>query len=850
MLKLTFRNLLAHKRRLVGTFLAVVIGVAFFTGVTTLTATVNRTFNDLFSNGNKGTDAYVRSSSKIELDQGPGMATMRDHIDASLVDTVRQIDGVADARPFIQGTGRIITASGEALGNPDQGPPVFAEAWIDDPNLNGWSVVDGRGPSADGEVVINRQAAKDGNVHVGDKVSLAPEGIQLTVVGIATYAGQDSSGGTTYAGLTVEQAERDVLKAPGKIDGIKVVAANGLSQQQLVERIAPALPKGVEVITGAALVKELQDDIQQQFLQAFNIFLTVFALIALVVAVFSIYNTFSIIVAQRTREMALLRAVGAGRTQVLRAVLFEAGAVGVVASVVGVAVGALLALGLRAGMSAAGFGLPSSSFAFGPGNVISGVLVGLVVTLFASMFPAVKATRIPPLAAMREVAIERTTASRVRAVIGALFLLAGVAFVMAGALGTGDNRPLQAGLGTFLLLVGMVVFGPLVARQASDVIGSPLPRLRGTPGRLAHQNAMRNPRRTSASAMALMIGVAVIALFTIFAASLKATFNGQIDKQVAGDLVATSGFGTVGMNPALVGELAQQPQVAAVSGFRFGAALIDGQSKSIQAGDPAAIAKVMHLTMKEGALADLSSSGIAVSENVAHDHGWHVGSPVTVHFIDGTDVDVTVRAIYGQSQLLGNYVLSLDLWAQHAPESSDTIVAIKLKDGVDAQEAKTALEPIVDRIAPGASFYTKGEFADRQGEEINQMLIFISFMLLAAIIISLMGIANTLSLSINERTREIGLSRAVGMLRGQLRAMVRWEGALIALFGTVGGLVLGIIGSWALVRSTGAAGLVFKLPIGSLVVYLVIGGLFGVVSALLPANRAARLNVLSAIAQE
>jgi putative ABC transport system permease protein len=304
------------------------------------------------------------------------------------------------------------------------------------------------------------------------------------------------------------------------------------------------------------------------------------------------------------------------------------------------------------------------------------------------------------------------------------------------------------------------------------------------------------------------------------------------------------------MNPALVGELAQQPQVEAVSGFRFGAALIDGQSKSIQAGEPAAIAKVMHLTMKEGALADLNASGIAVSEDVAHDHGWHVGSPVDVHFIDGTDVPVAVRAIYGQSQLLGNYVLSLDLWAQHAPESSDAIVAIKLRSGVDAKEAKAALKPIVDRIAPGASFYTKGEFAERQGEEINQMLIFISFMLLAAIIISLMGIANTLSLSINERTREIGLSRAVGMLRGQLRAMVRWEGALIALFGTVGGLVLGIIGSWAIVRSTGAAGLVFKLPVGSLIVYLVIGGLFGIVSALLPANRSSRMNVLTAITHE
>ena len=852
MLKLTIRNLLAHKRRLVGTFCAVLIGVAFFTGVMTLSATFNKTFNDLFSNGNKGTDAYVRSTSTITVDQGPGTRVLRGHIDASLLDTVRGVPGVKDVQPFVEGYGRIVTASGKALGNPDNGPPVFAEAWIDDPDLNGWKVVDGRGPQQDGEIVIDRKSSKDGNVRVGDKVTITglPVGnVPATVVGIATYSGEDSSGGTTYAAFTVAQAERDVLNAPGKIDGIKVVG-DGQSQQALVDRISPVLPTGIEAITGAALVKDLEDSIQREFLNFFNIFFDVLAAIAVIVAVFSIYNTFSIIVAQRTREMALLRAIGAGRGQVLRSVLLEALVLGATASAIGVAFGAVLALGLRSLMSAVGFGLPSSSFAFGVSSVVQGIVLGVVVTVLAGLIPAVRATRIPPLAALRRVAYESTRVSKVRVAIGGLLLAIGALEVVSAALGSGDNRPAAAGLGTFLLLLSLVVLGPIVAQPVSGALGSPLPKMRGVTGQLARENAMRNPRRTSGTAMALMIGVAVVSLFTIFGESIKATIDRQINQQFAGDLVIGNGFGNGGISPALATELSQQPVVKAATGLRFGVVQIDGKAKQVNAGTPSSLTSVMHIDVVDGSVDQLGPTQLAVADDIAKDHHWVVGSRLPVHFLDGSETPFTIAAIYKQSQLLGGYLMSVDGWQAHTPESTDSLVLVKLKDGVSPTDGKAALKPLVDKEAAGQSFYTRAEFKENQAGQINQFLGFVYLMLVVAIIISLMGIANTLSLSITERTREIGLSRAVGMARSQLRAMIRFEGGLIALFGTIGGLALGVVASWAVVRSTGEAGLQYRLPFGSLFILIVLGAGFGILSAVLPSRRAARMDVLAAIAHE
>jgi putative ABC transport system permease protein len=851
-LKLTLKNLVAHKRRLVGTFLAVVIGVSFFTGVTTLTATIDQTFTDLFSNGNKGTDAFIRSTSKLEVSQGPGTFTQRGRIDAALVDKVKTVDGVKDAVPTIQGRGRIATAAGKALGSPGNGPPAFAEAWISNPELTGWQIADGRAPQTEGEVVIDRGSAKDGKVKVGDTVTVQlTKNVQAKVVGIATYQGEDSSGGTTLAAFTLDQAERDIVGEPGKVDGIKLLGADGVSQQELVNRVKPVLSQDAEIITGAQLIKELQDDIQKSFLSFFNIFLTVFAVIAIVVAVFSIYNTFSIIVSQRAREMALLRAIGASRSQVLRSVLVEAFAVGVVASIAGVAFGLLVAIGLRAMLEAFGFGLPASSLTFTASTAVNGIIGGTLLAVLTGLIPALKATRIPPIAALRDVSVERTQASKVRIGLGVLLTGFGIYNVLAAGIGQGDNAAAMAGIGALTTLIGFVVLGPVAARPMSRLLGEPLSRFRGVTGTLARDNAMRNPRRTSGSAAALMIGVGIVALFTVFAASLKSTINSQIDKSFAGDLVIDSGqFGDGGISTDVARQVSQQPQVDAAVGFRFGFAEIDGDGKQLFVSDPPQLSRVLDLGVTAGSLSDLHASQIAVADSVAKDKGWNVGKQLPVRFVDGSTGELTIAALYRNSDIVQNYVIGTEAWAPHALQDFDALVTVKLKDGVSLAAGKAALQPIVDREAAGAKLQTRQEFRDAQAGQINQFVSFVYVMLAVAIIISLMGIANTLSLSINERIRELGLLRAVGMAREQLRATIRGEAVIIALFGTLGGLAMGVFFAWALVQATGDAGVHFALPWLALAIVVVLGGLAGVVSAAFPARRAARLNVLEAIAHE
>jgi len=351
--------------------------------------------------------------------------------------------------------------------------------------------------------------------------------------------------------------------------------------------------------------------------------------------------------------------------------------------------------------------------------------------------------------------------------------------------------------------------------------------------------------------MALMIGVAVVAFFSIFAASIKATINSQIDKSFAGDLVVGSGnFGGGGITPQLATDLAGSPQVDAVSGMRFGVMVVDGDPKQITAADPRTLNKVLDVGVSSGSLAALDDHSLAVGKSAAKDHGWTVGTQLPVRFVDGSTATFTVAALYDNGDVIGNYLVGLSAWQPHAPDSTDFLVAIKLKNGVSISDGKTQLKPLVDREAAGSRFQTRDEFRDQQASQINQFFLFVIVMLLVAIIISLMGIANTLSLSITERTRELGLLRAVGMAREQLRSMIRWEGALISLFGTIGGLGLGILVSWALTSATGENGLKYKLPIGSLIILVILGAVAGTISAVLPARRAARLNVLDAIATE
>lgn len=839
---------LAHKRRLAGTAFAVFLGVAFLSGTLVLSDTLRANFDSLFQSADAGTDAVIRASTSVRADIPGPNATQRGLVDAALVDRVRAVPGVAAAEPSVTGYGQLLGSDGAAVGG--NGPPRRAGNWVTTAELTPYRVVDGRAPAAPGEVVVNRGAAKDGKLRVGDSTLVqTPQPVHVRIVGIATWNGGDGFGRGTFVAFGLSDAERYLTK-PGRVSSVVVHADPGVSQQQLVDRLRPLLPPGTEAITGAALTDETTSDLVGGFLAFFSRALLVFAGIALLVATFSIANTFAILVAQRSRESALLRALGATRRQVLGTVLVEAALVGITASAVGLFGGLGVATLLKGLFNSFGFTLPDSGLRLSGGTVAVALAVGVVGTLLAGVAPAVAASRVPPLAALRVVATGPTTASGRRTLAGALVGAAGVAFVVTAVVGGGSGVLARAGLGAVLTVAGVVMLGPTVAAPASRLLGAPLPALRGVPGSLARANAMRNPRRTSATAAALMVGVAVVTLFTVLAASVRASTDASVRQSFGGDLAITSASFVGGnLSPGLADEVGRLPEVAAAAGVANTAVLVDGTGTGVSVSDPARLAAVLDLDVRTGSVAGLGDHRLAVADRVATDHGWRLGSGVQIGYPDGSTEQLTVGAIYRARTVVGDYLLPRTAWAPHATQDIDSMVLIGLRDGVDLATGRTAVQRVAARYG-NPSVRDRGELADTLSSGVDTALSIVYALLALAVLIAAMGIANTLALSIHERTRELGVLRAIGLTRSQLRGMVRWESALIAVFGTVGGLGLGVFLGWAMVRAAGADIGSFAAPPARLLVVLAVGAAVGVLAAVRPARRAARLDVLAAIATE
>ena len=848
MWRTTIKSIGAHKRRLLATSSAVVLGVAFLSGTLVLGDTMETGFGDMFGEANAGTDAIVRSSTEV----GDDDISERGLLDASVVEDVAAVDGVATAVPEVSGIGQIVGSDGDPLGG--NGPPTQAGNWIADPEINPWRIADGRAPEGPGEVVIDKASADGGDLGVGDATTIrTPEPVDVTVVGIATFgdAGADSAGPQTYAAFTTEFAQQVLLPEPGRISDVLVVADDGVTQQGLVDRLEPALPDGSEALTGAALTDEQRSELEGDFLGFFKAFLLVFAGIALVVATFSIYNTFSILVAQRTRESALLRALGASRRQVLGSTAAEALVVGVLASAIGVAAGVGLAAGLSALTESAGFAVADTALVVETSALALAAAVGVVVTLVASAAPAVRASRVAPLAALRDVAVDRSGASWVRGLLGVVVAGTGIVATVGGTAGAGSLP--MTGLGALLVVVGFVLLGPVVARPVAGAVGGPLALRRGMSGTLARRNAMRNPRRTAGTASALMVGVAVVTLFTVVAASVKQSIDDRVSEQFAGDLViAQTDFSGAGLSPELEPAVAELPEVDLATGLANAPMVIDGADDVATVIDPVAAGQIFDLDVVEGSVDQLGDRQMALSADYASDHGLALGDPVPVSYSDGTSEELTVGAILGNDQLVGDVVLPKVAYESHVSvRSSDVGLLIDLVDGVSTADGEAAIQPVADRFgAPDVQ--DRQEYVDSVAGQIDQMLTIIYVLLVMAIVIALMGIANTLSLSIHERTRELGLLRAVGQSRRQLRRMVRGEALVVALFGTVGGLGLGTFLGWAMVKTIEAAeGLgAFAVPAGQLGVVVALGAIVGVVAAVRPARRAAKLDVLQAIATD
>ncbi|MFI6439290.1 ABC transporter permease [Streptomyces sp. NPDC050759] len=848
--RLSMSSLRAHKRRFAGTFLAVFLGVAFLAGTLVMGDTLRAGFDTMFGNATSGTDAVVRSAEAITT---PGESQgVREPVDTDLVRTVEQVPGVAAAAPDIQGAGQLIGADGKPIGG--QGPPTVAGNWIDDPELNPYRLAEGRAPKKSGEVVVNRGTADRGHLRIGDTTVLrTPDPVEVTIVGLATFGGEDGMAQVTFTGMTVSDAEKYLTAEPGEASSIQVRAGPGVGQQELVDRLTPVLPKGVEAITGQESTEENTDMISSQFLDIFTTFLLVFSGVALLVATFSIHNTFAIVVAQRTRENALLRALGASRRQVTASTLTEASVVAVTASAAGLAGGIGIAAGLQALFPAIGFPFPEGDLVVSVLSMTLPLAVGIIVCLGSALLPAVRAGRTAPLAALRETAVDQSGASRVRAVIGGGLAALAVAVTLTGVLVSPSLW--LAGAGSVTALAAFVVLGPVASTTAVRVIGGPLDRLRGVTGSLARRNALRSPRRTAATASALMIGVAVVSLFTVFGASLKATMDQTVSRSFAGDVaVSTPSFGAggSGLSPRLAGAVQQLPEVDTAVGLGRGVAEVDGKGRALTVTDPLALERTFDLGTVRGSLSDLGTDGIAVTEKEAEKQGLTTGDKARLTFTDGAKDTFTVRAVYGQSELAGDYVITRAAWAPHRTQDSDTLVAVSFKDGVSTGAGKAAVEKVAARYGD-PEVQTRDEYAQSSAGGIDMMLTLVYALLALAVLIALLGIANTLTLAIHERTRELGLLRAVGQTRSQLRAMVRWESVLVAAFGTVGGLALGAFLGWVLVEASDGASdsaFAFAVPPLQLAVVALVGLAAGALAGLRPARRAARLDVLRAIATE
>ncbi|WP_369244582.1 ABC transporter permease [Streptomyces sp. R41] len=849
-IRISVSSLRAHKRRFAGTFLAVLLGVAFLAGTLVMGDTLRASFDTMFGNATKGTDAVVRSADTITT---PGESQgVRRPVDTDLVKTIEQTPSVAAAAPDIQGAGQLVGANGKPIGG--QGPPTLAGNWIEDPQLNAYQLAEGRVPSKSGEVIVNRGAAKKGDLKIGDTTTLrTPDPVKVTIVGLATFGGEDGMAQVTFTGMTQADAEKYLTAKPGEAASIRVRAGPGVGEQQLVSALTPVLPKGVEAITGQESAQENTDMISSQFLTIFTTFLLVFSGIALLVATFSIHNTFAIVVAQRTRENALLRALGASRRQVTASTLVEASVVAVTASAAGLAGGIGIAAGLQALFPAIGFPFPEGNLVISGLSMLLPLAVGIVVCLGSALLPAVRAGRTAPLAALRETAVDQSGASRGRAIVGCGLTALAVGITLTGVLA---NPSLWlAGLGAVLALAAFVVLGPVASSTAVRVLGGPLDKLRGVTGGLARRNALRSPKRTAATASALMIGVAVVSLFTVFGASLKATMDQTVSRSFAGDVaVSTPSFGAggSGLSPKLAPAIARQPSVENAVGLGRGVAEVDGKGRALTVTDPVTLGKVFDLGEVHGSLDDLGTNGIAITKKEADKQHLKTGDTAQLTFTDGKKESFTVRAVYGQSELAGDYVITRAAWAPHRTQDSDTLVAVSFKDGVSTADGKTAVRKVAEQYG-NPEVQTRDEYAQSSAGGIDMMLTLVYALLALAVLIALLGIANTLTLAIHERTRELGLLRAVGQTRAQLRAMVRWESVLVAAFGTAGGLALGAFLGWVLVKASDGASdsaFAFAVPPVQLVVVALVGLAAGGLAGLRPARRAARLDVLRAIATE
>lgn len=849
MLRATFKSLLARKVRLVLSGLAVVLGVMFVSGSFVLTDTLGRSFEAIFNDAYATTDVGVSAKPKIDVNEFEGMQ-LAAPIPPSVVETVRAVPGVAEANGVVIADGaRVIGPNGKVV--PSFGPPQLGSNWLGEDELV--ELREGRGPIADDEIAVNALVAKAAKLKVGDRVgvlTLKPKQ-EFTLVGIWGYSGgRDSIGGAQEVAFTERVAQELMLGEPGMFNQITVRAEKGVDPAKLRDAIAAKLGDDYVVKTGEQLSKETSADFKEG-LSFFNRILLGFASVALFVGIFLILNTFSIIVAQRTRELALVRAIGASRGQVINSVLVEAMVIGLLASVfglgAGIGVGVLLAylFGTTIG------GLELASVTVPPMAVVSAFAVGLLVTVIAALLPALRASRVPPVAALQDVSNPSRPVTGI-SIAGALVGAAGGVLLTLGLTGKAGDKALWSILGGVLLsFIGIALLAPLLSRPVVSLLG----RLFSwsVPGRLGRLNAGRNPRRTAITAAALMVGIALVTGVTVIIGSAKSSIGKLVDKTVDAELVIAgvmTGPRPPSFDPAVLEQAAELPGVKMVAGLYGDQAVVDGKRTWLAAtSNMPATREIFKLEPVAGSIDELGPGQLVVGKRTAENRNLSLGSTVTVQLSRGEPQTYTVVGILAESELVNGFILPTEAAENFAiPQPIEGY--LKLDPGTGVDEVLPKVEALLTD-SPEVSVADRKAYLDQQLGQFDVILGMIQVLLALAILIAVLGIVNTLALSVIERTRELGLLRAIGLGRAQTMRMITVEAVVISVFGALLGVTVGAGLGAAVVRALRDEGIHdLVIPWSYMGVYLGIAALVGVVAAVLPAVRAARLNVLSAIAHE
>jgi putative ABC transport system permease protein len=837
--RVTLKGILAHKLRLALTAIAIIAGVTFIAGTYVLTDTLHATFDRLVGAIYKNIDLQIRGIAQFPT-KDAATAT-RDPIPESLLATVRKVPGVQAAEGEASGYAQFVAPDGTLISH--EGEPTLGENFDQNPEVSELRVVEGRPPSAPDDVVMDAATAEEYHFHLGQRVKvLSALGTgTFTISGIAQYGSANTLAGVTLAAFTLPTAQR-LMEEPAQLSDIDVVTRPGANQVAVGRAIARLLPKGVQVVTGKTVLAEQTSSISQD-LSLFSTALLIFALIALFVGAFTIFNTFSILVGQRTRELALLRAVGATRRQVFRSVLAEAAIVGLVSSGIGLGLGVLTALGIEELLRGFGIALPAGPLVFEARTVIVSLAVGVGVTVFAALGPARRAVRVSPMAALGDGSDDADTPTRRRVAAGAGLALVGLAFL---GLGLAEPAVSLVGLGAASIFIGVATFAPILARPLASVIGRPLAGLLGVAGRIGKENSMRNPRRTAQSAAALMVGMALVSTIAIYGASASTSATASFDNAVRADLIVSTASNDVAgsISPALPRMLAGLPGVTASTVIYSGQFEIGQTVEQLKAVPTHDLADTVIVRMVRGSIDSLSHSRLLVDSATAATDHLVVGERVRVKFALSGSTTMRVGGIYQPNAAIGSYLIGKAFYQSHY---ADPTPAAVLLDTVGSQRVETSVR---HAIAPyrGLEVQTAAQFEKSETAQVNQILGLVYALLALAVLIALIGIVNTLMLSVLERTREIGLLRAVGMRRRQVRAMVRTEAVILAAFGAIVGLFVGVGLGVALVSSLRSQRVTTTVPVAELVAFFALACALGLGAATWPARRAARLDVLQAIA--